>query len=154
MECFFLHLLILQFLYLHAFPIWICLLLCGLKIVYMYGRCHYVNRVEQLDRQRLWWQQGVWVIDSLSAVLPWMVWIRDIHTKGQSGRVRKQSCLKRPLFLIKTSRVPLSTSLPLSPAGISERSMTCPGRQTLSDRLRSVDSINCVRENWKQTLPV
>lgn len=50
---------------------------------------------------------------------------RDIHTKGQAGRIREQSCLKRPLFLIKTSRVLLSTSLPLSPTGISECLMMC-----------------------------
>lgn len=117
-----------------------CFVALKKKIIYMYERCHYVNQAEQLDRQRLWWQQGVWVTGSLSAVLQWMVWTGDIHTKGQSGRVQKQSCLKRPLFLIKTSRVPLSTSLPLSPAGISERLMMCPSRQTLSDHLKSVDS--------------
>lgn len=123
----------------------------------MYARCHYVNQAGQLDRQQQWWQDCVWDTGSLSAASVWMVGIRDIHTKGQSGRIREQSCLKRPLFLIKTSRVLLSTFLPLSPTGISECLMMCPSRQTPPASLRRVESGNrckCVRENWRQTFEI
>lgn len=78
-------------------------------------------------RQQWWWQMCVcvWVCvsESLSAAPEWMVRIRDSHAKGQSGRKRQQSCLKRALFLITTSNVPLCTSFPPRPPGISESSM-------------------------------
>lgn len=123
----------------------------------MYARCHHVNQVGQLDRQRQGWQECEWVTGSLGAALLWMVGIRDIHTKGQSGRIREQSCLRRPLFLIQTSGVLLSTSLPLSPTGISECMMMCPSRQTASASLKSVESRNCcqyVRAGWMQTFEI
>lgn len=74
----------------------------------------------------------VCVAGSLGALPVWIVGIEDIHTKGQSVRVREQSCLKRPLSLIKTSRLLLSTSLPRSLTGISERFMMCPCRLTVT----------------------
>lgn len=124
------------------------------KIIYINVGCHYVNQVGQLDRQQRWWQACVRVTGSLSAALVWIVPIRDIHSKGQSGRISDQSCLRRPLFLIITSEVLLSTSLPLSPTGISESSMMCPSRQAPSASWRALISGSAanVQEHTKQKL--
>lgn len=96
-----------------------------LRIIDMYVRCHHVNQTGQLDSSDDGRCVCVWVCvsESLSAAPEWMVRIRDSHAKGQSGRKRQQSCLKRALFLITTSNVPLCTSFPPRPPGISESSM-------------------------------
>lgn len=105
--------------------------------------------VRQAVGQRLWWQQCVWIPGSLGAALVWMVGIRDIHTKGQSERIREQSCLKRLLCLIQTSRVLLCTPLPLSLTGISERSDDVSEQTDSQPRL--VWGAQTVASNWEQT---
>lgn len=92
-----------------------------LRIIDMYVNCHHVNQVGQLDSSND--GSSVCVCQWVPQRCCWMVGIRDIHTEGQSKRRRQRSCLKRPLFVITTSKGPLCTSFPLRPSGIFESSM-------------------------------